>query len=526
MVRKTLFLFSFVLPLFALTCGNIKIKYNGANLFFFKNDKTLFKKVTFNTPISTVKCSYNKYIIITTGDALFLSTTDGKLLEKKYFTQKQDFLYATNNTLFFRQKGYFLYYKISKNGQIITKQIITDTTKNPIFIWSNKGKNIIFYNNRYNKDGHIFPITVLFIDNESLYYLNNANGKIYKTTPYTYKAKVSKLPPHSLRNKDAFLFEFSKLNQNKQITLFYALSKPSLKHDVFLALLKGKAKNTSLKHFVKNLLEKEGLENYYIVLKQSQWIKIPSFGKFDENNLNILMRRLQNFQESFDYSLFVKAGKFVCYEKFGREPHPKRYSLSCSLDDKKLFRIEIDGKCHRTKQQKKVLKRYKGFLTFTTVVYRSMFEINNYICKIPKNSNKTISSLYMYLPIKKLKHLTYDWKYTNKHLLYDIDSKQTDFGKTLQDVFSGSQKCFNISQECSKNCKFKNDENGFFIFSSSDREKCKNNCTAARYDCDHGKMMKVKDDICQAKCVGYNKGNGGIFHSSDYEKCMNKCLEN
>ncbi len=524
MVKKLFFLLISTLSLFALTCGNVRLKREGSKLSFYNKNQTVFKKVTFNSPIITTKCFYKKYIAITTNDALFLATTDGKLLNKKYFSQKQDFLYSTEDTLFFRQNGYFLSYKISKDAKITTKQVVTDSTKKPLFIWSNQGKNIIFYNYRYEIDNKVFPITLLFISNENLYYLNNSDGKIYKTMPSTYKAKVLKLPPHSLKNKNAFLSQFSKYDQNQQIALFKLLSTLYLKQEALFILLKNKQKNSTLTTFVKKLIKKEGVKNYYTVLKRSKWIKIPSFGNFNTKNINTLIQRLKKFQTSFDYTLFAKVGKFACSEKFGKKPHPAKYQFSCKIDGKKIFQIDIDGNCHKIKHQKKALKRYKGFLTFTTVIYTSMYEIDDYTCKIPTKSVKKINNIYTHLPLKKLQHLTFNWKYTKKHFLYDIDSKQTSFGKTLQGLFSGSQKCFNISQECSKNCKFKNDKNGFFIFSSSDQEKCKDRCNAARYDCDHGKMTKVKEDICQAKCVGYDKGNGGLFHSSDYEKCMDKCL--
>ena len=523
-MKKSFFLLLLALPLFSLTCGNIEVKWNRSKLSFYHKNKILFKKVTFNTPIVTTKCFYDKYVAITTNDAIFLSTIEGKLLEKKYFTQKHDFLYATKDTLFFIQNGYFLSYKISKNGKVTTTQIVTDTTKKPLFIWPNKGKNIIFYDYRYEKNENVTPIVTLFISNESLYYLNIKDGQIYKTTPYAYKEKVSKLPPHPFRNKEAFLSQFSKFDQNQQIALFKTLSMLSLRREALFILLKGKQKNSTLINFIDKLVKKEGIKNYYSVLKQSQWIKVPYFGKFTEQNLSALLQKLKKFQDSFDYYLFSHAGKFTCKEQFAKESHPERYRLICSIDRKKIFEIEEDGKCHKIKHQKKVLKRYKGFLTFTTVIYSSMYELDDYVCQIQKNSAEQIKYIYKHLPLSKPKHLTLNWKYTKKHLLYDIDSKQTSFGKTLQEVFSGSQKCFNISQECSKNCKFKNDENGFFIFSSSDQEKCKSRCNAARYDCDHRKMTKVKEDICQAKCIGYNKGNGGLFHSSDYDKCMDKCL--
>jgi hypothetical protein len=79
-------------------------------------------------------------------------------------------------------------------------------------------------------------------------------------------------------------------------------------------------------------------------------------------------------------------------------------------------------------------------------------------------------------------------------------------------------------EDCKKNCKFKNDKNGFFIFSSSDKHKCEDYCSYAYNACKDNDKKSMKQNICYAKCVGYNNSNGGFFSRSDYRKCLDNCL--
>ena len=85
--------------------------------------------------------------------------------------------------------------------------------------------------------------------------------------------------------------------------------------------------------------------------------------------------------------------------------------------------------------------------------------------------------------------------FSTKKWLYDISAKQTTFGKLMSDAFSGgssSPKCYDISNECKKNCRYKNNKNGFFIFTSSDKHKCENYCIDAKISCNNGKMQDMQ----------------------------------
>ena len=67
---------------------------------------------------------------------------------------------------------------------------------------------------------------------------------------------------------------------------------------------------------------------------------------------------------------------------------------------------------------------------------------------------------------------------------------------------------------------------GDIIQEKADKSKCQSYCFSAYYSCKDGNLNRMKLDICNAKCIGYKTGNGGIFSSSDYDKCLNRCLEN
>jgi hypothetical protein len=171
--------------------------------------------------------------------------------------------------------------------------------------------------------------------------------------------------------------------------------------------------------------------------------------------------------------------------------------------------------------------RYKGFLIFTTVVYDSMFEIEKHKCKFPTNDlNKILETLAILENSSiniKIANFKKEWNFSTKTLLYDISAKQTEVGKLL--AGNSTPSCDKVLDECIKNCKYQNDKNGFFIFTSSDKEKCRSFCYDARRECNKNDMKKTKRSICQAKCVGYDKGNGGIFSRSDHQKCMDNCLK-
>jgi nucleoid DNA-binding protein len=352
---------------------------------------------------------------------------------------------------------------------------------------------------------------------------------------YSFISEILKIVPENRIAdfvNEYYFQEFSKLDLHSMETLIEHFQNVSIKKQLLSLYLKKFSKNKHSQELVTKLVNQDGVKPYYEFLKKSGYIKIPNFGTFEITDIDKLKQKINEFFKTFDFSIFSKGGNFSYKIDYPNSPKNRNVIIDYYLDDQKMFSINALAHCKMYAKKREKGHRYKGFFIFTTVVYDSMFEIKQYECKLFQKDIDKITTIFSLLESRLCKNKTVQlkskWNFSVKKWLYDISAKQTAFGKLMSDAFSGGSGeagCYEVYNECKKNCKLKNDKNGFFIFTSSDKDKCENYCIDAKISCEKGRKQEMRENICRAKCVGYNNGNGGFFSSSDYEKCMHRCLK-
>ena len=534
MVIRLLFFTFIFFPFFgyALECGNYNIVNSENKIKFYLKNK-LIKEVSISYKIQNIDCFYDKLLAITTSKFLFVASNKGKLVTKIPLHRKLQYLYSIDNTIYLKNEEQYLKYHVHPDGSVNFSKTILPITEKSLFISRDKdNKDVIFYKDYYENNNSINKIVPLYLKKDNFYYLDEKTKEIYLADKGYFQKRIDILPSGKLYNESLFLNQFSKFDVREKEKVINYFKDKYIKNKLLFLYLQADNKNRDTILFINKLIKEDGVFTYYETLKKSNFINIPSLGKYEASNIRSLQYKLKNFTTSYDYKFFSKAGNITYKITYPESLENRKVIIRYFLDNYNIFTIEADATCSMFARTKKKGYRSKGFLIFTTVVYESMYEVKEYRCILPKNTIRRIKQTLAILEktasnIKPL-HLKEEWKFEKWKWLYDISAKQTAFGKFLSEAFSGSEstsQCSDISEKCRENCKIKNDKNGFFIFSSSDKRKCESYCVDAEISCNKGEIKKMKNSICRARCVGYNNANGGFFSRSDYEKCIDRCLD-
>ncbi len=448
---------------------------------------------------------------------------DGQLIEKVLLNPKSSYTTYQKNTIYIKDPTVITKYTITSNGKILVNTLSSLINDKFIFVsFDERGNEVKFTNKTMVKNRQEIPIYLIEKHKDYIVYYNKYKNNIFYANLKHYKNKIETLPFSKIHSINNFVNAFNLLpNKLKAFYLMKIRHNDKLLFALFRSYVSFYTDKARVQDNVLKLLEQNPKKSkkLYKILVNSKFIKKPKFVVYKIENISHLIDMLKKYEQSFDYKIFSRYGDIATKTRVKKS----KLEIIQTIDYDPIFKLVILGNCSIWRIKKEKEKRSKYFLTFKTVEYLSMVENTIYKCMINKKDQNKLKSLHFFVNIEKIPS---KWKWTKKKVLYDIYAKQTEFAKLMTSAFSSRSDCVKLNTTCRKNCRFKNEKNGFFIFTDSDKEKCENYCYDAERSCNQNNYQQVSRYMCEAKCVGYDNSNGGLFTRSDHKKCIDSCINN
>jgi hypothetical protein len=552
MVKKIFLSFSF---LFIFTgCGNIEV-YSKSRITDALGKKVIHKNKVFDNKINDI------YKLDTNND-----------IENAIKTLESDMLYYTyilknENSLYKEKDGFsFICFVIASNTTNLFDYLVKNV-KDKTKLYNHESSNgctplkyAIYLNNhlmfRKLLDSPYLKINIKYVDYAIKYHraemAYSLLSKIYNNNiPIEVFVKYAKKDKKFRELLDTYFENQILALDNKKIKNYLAIIEKDLKvnEDKMLKYyikfykLRGVLANDKYNEKVLYITDKEFHQNYYNPIGLKKYLST-----IDKNS-----KKYSVIYKRYVYILILQTNSIKKLQKIYKEcetGYCKKLAKNKIFELKKALALEtiqkfyIVGKMSDLKWHGKYNEDGwpvgNGYFTGYIDVGHGMFGrvLLNYKIGID-NLNKTFKNIYGYVDIS-LREIFIFFPYTlysdsvsfngltdmNKKI-YTISNSMIKKYKKQQEKRKKAEKaysCFKMYENCKKNCKYKNDKNGFFIFSSSDKHKCETYCSYAYSACKDNDIKRMKQNICYAKCVGYNNSNGGFFSRSDYQKCLDNCL--
>ena len=254
-------------------------------------------------------------------------------------------------------------------------------------------------------------------------------------------------------------------------------------------------------------------------------------------------QELENLRKRNEYKLLYKLGAIYCevkpksamevYLKSGYVSFGMFGDMFVNTKGFPLIKFIADADCKFMRSGEEEVTYFINTGLFTGHQFTTHRNFNLFNCALEKDVYVFIRDHICNGFRRNFRDLSQKWEY--KEITKDKVISQQDvtlfslLGDLMKDVNkykkTSTYKCNLLRDKCIENCKYKNKDNGFFIFSDSDKEKCENYCYQAYFKCKEGKQKEINENICKAKCVGYSD-ESGFLSSSEYKKCFYSCMEN